>query len=106
MHAILAWLQAGTPAHWQIILGQLVLLAPSILTGMSKVPKLAGWVPAVRFLLSRLSLLHFADVPGTMKAPMRASKLPGDPVDPADAFDPTPPEATAPVCEDPPPPTP
>lgn len=63
-------------AHWPAILTVLLIVLPSIATGLSKYPKTKGVGAAIKVLLDRLSVLSHADAAGTFKHPLTRSKKP------------------------------
>lgn len=64
-------------AHWQTIAFVLLLVVPSLITGLSRYPKAAGVVHWLKVALDLLSVVTHADSPGSLKVPvLQRSKSP------------------------------
>lgn len=60
--------------HWPTILTALLVVLPSVATGLSNYPKTKGVGAAVWALVDRLSLVSHRDAHGSFKLPLKRSK--------------------------------
>jgi hypothetical protein len=72
--------------NWPMILTLLLLLLPTLITGLTQYPQAAGAVKVLQVVLGLLSVVPHANSPGSLKLPMWPSKVPvdtaGNPVPP------------------------
>jgi hypothetical protein len=76
MTAFFAALYAFVLAHQAAIVAAVLVVTPSIITGLTPYPKASGVVSGLRLFLNVFSVLTHSDSPGTLKAPLTVSSPP------------------------------